>query len=461
MVNLILKFVALCRTSDLKVSTSEALDCISQLQLINTTDEFQFKAVLNTNFVKTRRDQRHFDRLYSLYFHNLELDVTHLENQEQGMDLYQEILESLRDAENSNELEQAIVEFLSGNPLFLLEKLQKLRTSEQISSQALKSNLGGLSGRLEIMLQINQTRNRITRFMENQAGSAEIRPRKQLMDNLNKRLDVALNMLTEENKPDNEGLKQVKSELQRGKGLGEKFFSSLSQSEVEEMRQVIKQLVRRLNDIVTRRWALKNRGALDIKKTLRRAGRYHGIPIEVIYKKRPPRKGKIVTICDISGSVWSAAKFMLNMLFSLQNCFAKVRSFVFISEIAEVTGIFEKHDINEAVEKVMTESGIQYEALTDYGETFVRFKKSYMDSLNKKTTLIIVGDGRSNHFNPQDQILGEMRDKCRRVVWLNPEPERFWNSGDSEMNLYKAYCHEVRPCQNLRQLTAFIQELVL
>ncbi|MBW1898936.1 MAG: VWA domain-containing protein, partial [Deltaproteobacteria bacterium] len=245
------------------------------------------------------------------------------------------------------------------------------------------------------------------------------------------------------------------------KGLGEQFFSSLSQSEVEEMREVIKQLVRKINDMITRRWSSKNRGVLDVKKTLRRAGRYQGIPIEVIYKKRPPRKGKIVTICDVSGSVWSAARFMLNMLFSLQDCFSKVRSFVFVSEIADVTEIFEKNEINEAVEKVMEEADINYEALTDYGETFVRFKKNYMDVLNKKTTLIIVGDGRSNHFDPQDQILGEMREKCRRVVWLNPEPERFWNSGDSEMNLYKAYCHEVRPCQNLNQLTRFIQELVL
>ncbi|RJP78476.1 MAG: VWA domain-containing protein [Desulfobacteraceae bacterium] len=461
MVNLILQFVALCRTSELKVSTSEALDCIAMLQLVNPTDESQFRAVLNTNFVKTRRDQSHFDQLYSLYFHNLKPDVGHLENREPGSDLYQEVLENLRDTETGNELEQAILEFLSGNPLLLLEKLQKLRASEQIPSQVLKSNLGGLSGRLEIMLQINQTRNRITRFMEGQGGAGRTGSRKQIMDNFNRRLDVGLNLLTEENKPENKGLKQVKSEVQQGKGIGEKFFSSLSKSEVEEMRQVIKQLVRKLNDIVTRRWAMKNRGVLDIKKTLRRAGRYHGIPIEVIYKKRPPRKGRIVTICDISGSVWSAARFMLNMLFSLQDCFAKVKSFVFISELAEVTSIFEKYDINEAVEKVMTEAGIQYEALTDYGETFVRFKKSHMDVLNKKTTLIIVGDGRSNHFNPQDQILGEMRDRCRRVVWLNPEPERFWNSGDSEMNLYKAYCHEVRPCRNLNQLTEFIQELVL
>jgi hypothetical protein len=461
MVDLILKFVSLCRTSDLKISTSEVLDCISQLNLINLTDESQFKAVLNTNFVKTRRDQSHFEMLYALYFHDLTPDVDEMNTEAKRLDLYEEILKGLRNEEKGNSLEDAIVDFLSGDPLLFLEKLQQLRNHEEIPSQALKSNLSGLSGRLEIMLEINRIRSRIMQFMEGKSGLTDRGLEQKAVEYFNRRLDNTLNMLTEEVKPDNESLKRVNTEEADKKGLGEQFFSSLSQSEVMEMREIIKQLVRKINDMITRRWASKNRGVLDVKKTLRRASRYQGIPIEVIYKKRPPRKGKIVTICDVSGSVWSAARFMLNMLFSLQDCFSQVRSFVFVSEIADVTEIFEKNEINEAVEKVMEETDINYEALTDYGETFVRFKKNYMDVLNKKTTLIIVGDGRSNHFNPQDQILGEMREKCRRVVWLNPEPERFWNSGDSEMNLYKAYCHEVRPCQNLNQLTRFIQELVL
>ena len=125
------------------------------------------------------------------------------------------------------------------------------------------------------------------------------------------------------------------------------------------------------------------------------------------------------------------------------------------------TDIFEKYETNEAIDKVMTDTEINYEAHTDYGETFVRFKKNYMDVLNKKTTLIIVGDGRSNYYSPQEHILGQMSEKCRRIVWLNPEPDFLWNNGDSEMNTYKNYCHELRPCQNLNQLSRFIEELVL
>ena len=227
------------------------------------------------------------------------------------------------------------------------------------------------------------------------------------------------------------------------------------------MREVIEQFVRKLKDTISRRYAVKNRGALDVKKTLRRAAGYQGIPVELFFRNRPPRKAKIVTLCDVSGSVWSAARFMLNMLYSLQECFTQVRSFVFVAGLDEVTRIFEDCEINQAIDKVLKEADIEYNAATDYGFTFRQFKKDFMDILNKKTTLIIIGDGRSNYSNPEDQILEEMREKCRRVIWLNPETQYFWYTGDSEMRAYQACCTEVRPCQNLNQLLDFIKSLVL
>ena len=120
-----------------------------------------------------------------------------------------------------------------------------------------------------------------------------------------------------------------------------------------------------------------------------------------------------------------------------------------------------KHEINHAIKKILTEAEIEYEVPTDYGETFCHFKREYLYLLDKKTTLIIIGDARSNYFNPRQEILGEMREKCRRVIWLNPEPETIWNTGDSEMFTYQAFCHEVRQCSNLNQVMSFVKELVL
>ncbi|HOG12963.1 MAG TPA: VWA domain-containing protein, partial [Smithellaceae bacterium] len=134
---------------------------------------------------------------------------------------------------------------------------------------------------------------------------------------------------------------------------------------------------------------------------------------------------------------------------------------VFIDQLTNVTGIFEEQDISEAIRVVMEEADVHYSAPTDYGETLRNFNKDYMDLLTKKTTLIIVGDGRSNYMNPEDAILGAMRERCRRVIWLNPEPENLWGTGDSEIQTYLRHCHEVRACRNVNQLFTFIEELVI
>jgi uncharacterized protein with von Willebrand factor type A (vWA) domain len=255
--------------------------------------------------------------------------------------------------------------------------------------------------------------------------------------------------------------KSVKSYDTHLKQLGKISFASLTPTEVAEVRELIEQLVRKFKDTVSLRYAKANRGLLDVKKTLRGSAKYQGIPLEIHYRSRPRRKGKIVTLCDLSGSVWSAARFMLNMLYSLQECFTQVRSFVFVAGLDEVTDIFESFEIKLAIDKVLSEAAIDYNAATDYGQTFRQFKKDYLDILNKKTTLIIIGDGRTNYTNPEEGILAEMRDRSRRIIWLNPETEIFWNSGDSEMRLYQTFCNEVRPCQNLNQLIDFIKDLVL
>jgi uncharacterized protein with von Willebrand factor type A (vWA) domain len=315
--------------------------------------------------------------------------------------------------------------------------------------------------RLALMLQLNAAEDALAEYLTNQRDQLPWEIRRDLKALFDARLESARRLLTSERRPFEDHTKKTISYRRHLDRLGEIHFASLTKKEVEGMREVIEQLVRRLKDTLGRRHAKKSRGVLDVKKTLRRSAGYQGIPMELFFRNRPPRKAKIVTLCDVSGSVWSAARFMLNMLYSLQECFTQVRSFVFVAGLDEVTNIFEDHEINQAIEKILKEADIEYNAATDYGLTFRQFKKNYMDILNKKTTLIIIGDGRSNYSNPEEQILDAMRERSRRVIWLNPETPYFWYTGDSEMRTYQAYCHEVRPCQNLNQLLDFIKSLIL
>ncbi|MDM8517614.1 VWA domain-containing protein [Desulfobacterales bacterium HSG16] len=463
MVNMIIKFAACCRASGLLVSTSEVLDAVSHIKLISVTDENLFKAALKTNFVKSRRDQGLFDRLYAFFFHEINLDVENMEAeqiQDNGFEKQMaDIIENLRDREGEDDIDRAIIDFLSGDPISYLDHITRIRTSEKTNSQVLKSNMDSLSKRLSVMIKLNRMKERVMGPLPDaEEGDGQ---RLGVRKHIDKRLETARAMLSEDPRPENESIKQVKSKDRGDQSLGEQPFTSFSQEEIEKMRHVIDHLARKLKDIVSRRFRARRKGVIDVKKTLRRAGRYQGIPIEIIFKQRSPRKGKIVVFCDVSGSVWSSARYMLNMLYSLHECFNQIKSFVFVSALMDVTEVFEKNKIDEAIKKVMTHEQIRHQELTDYGETLLQFKKDHMHVLTKKTTLIILGDGRSNYMNPREKILAEMRDKCRRLIWLNPEPERFWYTGDSEMSKYKAYCHEIRPCRNLNQLMEFIEELVL
>ena len=460
MVSLVLKFVSCSRAAGLRISTSEVLDCLNQLKLVDILDEKQFAAVLRANFAKSRREQFHFDRLYDLFFHELrqESGISHGDPLSEQI---QDTLVTLGAEQNGNKFQQAVLDFLNGDPLAFLEQMQQGFMAGNGQGGGIGSNLGPMIQRLELMLQINAVEDTLMQFITAQRDRVHWEIRRDLKELFDARLASARRLLMRQSRPFEDDSKKTPSYQQHLERLGEIHFASLTQKEVAGMREAIDELVRKLKDTISRRYTVKNRGVLDVKKTLRRSAGYQGIPVELFFRNRPPRKAKIVTLCDVSGSVWSAARFMLNMLYSLQGCFTQVRSFVFVAGLYEVTGIFKDCEINQAIDKVLKEANIEYNAATDYGLTFRQFKKDYMDILNKKTTLIIIGYGRSNYSNPEEHILDEMRERCRRVIWLNPETRYFWYTGDSEMRAYQACCNEVRPCQNLNQLLEFIQSLVL
>jgi len=456
MVPLITRFASCCRSAGLGVSTSEVLDCLCQLDRIDLSGEKAFRTVLRSNFAKSRREQETFDRLYHLFFHDMHADPPGIAKIDPKQQREQEDLLKNLASDHDDPVYQAIMEMMAGNPQALLEQVQEIHTGKPAEGSPLKSNMAAVSKRMEILLQLN----RASANLERRAAESGFSPRGAAR--LKNRLGAARRILSEEPRPHNPGMIKRTAEPQESeRGLGTRPFSSLTPGETAEMRQSIGRLVRKLKDIVSRRQNARRRGVIDIKKTLRSAAAYQGVPLEICYRKKAPRKAKIVTLCDISGSVWSASRFMLGLLYSLQDCFSRVHSYVFVSDLMEVTATFEKYDIDTAIGRVLDAPAIACDAPTDYGGTFEAFKSGHFSVLSPKTTLIIMGDGRSNYLDPRAATLDEIRHKCRRIIWLNPEPERFWGTGDSEMRTYQAYCHEVRSCRNLNQLTEFIEDLVL
>lgn len=456
---MLLRFVTGARAAGLRVSTAEVLDCLQHLERIDPLEAAQFKAVLQANFAKSRREQAHFERLFRLFFHELRQDPSIARSPELAAAI-QSILQSLQPAAGSDPALQAMVDFLAGDPVRLLERMPV--GGGEGGPPGLPSSAGGSSAgrRMELADRIRMLEAQLAQALAERRDELGWEERRDLSEHFQDRLAVARRLIGEAgaNPLPPEGRRPLRHPLDE---LGAVHFASLTPREVEAMREAIALLVRRLKDRVTRRQAARRRGMLDVKKTLRRAAAYAGVPLEVFHRRRPPRKAKIVTLCDVSGSVWSAARFMLNMLYSLQGCFAQVRSFIFVAGVQEVSDVFKQHAVNPAIEKILKDADIDYNAATDYGRTFREFRQHYLDILNRQTTLILIGDGRCNYTDPQEGILAEMRARCRRLIWLNPEAFQFWYTGDSEMRVFESVCDEVRPCQNLNQLLAFITALVL
>jgi uncharacterized protein with von Willebrand factor type A (vWA) domain len=479
MLNVILKFVSCNRAAGLRISTSEVLDCLRQLEIIDPLHESRFKIVLRANFAKSRREQEAFDRLYHLFFHGMELGLQGDKNlckegwgQEaasipdkiaQFVVQFREATQEIEPKENhADGLDQALIDFLAGNPLAFIHEVFKIHNRDEPPSKLLKSNLGQLSLRLDAMLRINRLKTKTVQFLGSHYGKIDAQADiHDLKEAVKTRLNKALEFLTTEPRLDNTGLVGTGSRELHYKTIGEIPFSNLTQEEAKAVKEIIDRLVQKFKDITSRRFSAAGRGRMDVKKTIQRSVKYLGVPLEIVPRVRPLSRGKIVVLCDVSGSVWSAARFMLNILYSLQTCFSLVKSYVFIERPFEVSSFFVSNEPNEGIKKILNDTRINYDAKTDYGMVFQQFRDCHFKQLDKKTTLIIIGDARSNYFNPRDLLLESMRERCRRLIWLNPEPKKFWGTGDSEMMRYQNHCNEARVCCNLNQLIDFIEALVL
>ena len=341
MVKLIQQFASCCRAAGLRISTSEVLDSLNQLQLINPTDELQFRSLLRANFAKSMKDVQHFDRLYYLFFHEMRMDTADMKQAASYSDLIKKVTKFLKQMPHDNPVYDAVVDFLQGNPLALLREMRRIQTEEEVTM--LRFNLGPLGNRLNVMLQINKAANAARDLVAENYAKTDSAARHDLTAYFAERVDAARSILMYEPRPGDINTKKINTYEQRLKGLGEKSFSSFTLEELEEMREAIDKLVRKLKNIVSRRYSVRNKGNLDVKKTLRASAKYNGVPLDIKYRRKTKRKSRIVTLCDVSGSVWAAARFMLNLLYSLQDCFEKVNSFVFIDHLSEVTSVFEEH----------------------------------------------------------------------------------------------------------------------
>ena len=234
-----------------------------------------------------------------------------------------------------------------------------------------------------------------------------------------------------------------------------------NRDEMAQLERALRPLSRKLAVRLARKRRRRRRGSVDLRHTVRRSLSTGGVPLDLRFKPPRPAKPEIFVIADVSGSVASFARFTLHLVHAISSQFSKVRSFVFVDGLDEVTRLFEGvEDPADAVTLINAEADvIAFDGHSDYGRALMVFHDKYAKDLTKRSTVLILGDARNNYHQAHAEVLADLHYRAKAVYWLNPEPTSYWNSGDSIVAQYAPHCDRVIECRTLRQLEAFVGEL--
>jgi uncharacterized protein len=248
-----------------------------------------------------------------------------------------------------------------------------------------------------------------------------------------------------------------RTRVMREEFLATARLSSLDRSDFERMHVLVRRLARRLaarHALIRRR---ARRGQLDLRRTLRQNMATDGMLFRTRWKRQKIERPKVMALCDVSGSVASVARFLLLFLYSMHEVMAGLRAFAFSDRLIEVSDLLERLEIEPAITAILREVGF---GSSDYGCSFEDFARQALPAIDRRTSVIILGDARSNNTDPRVDLLQAIQQRARRVIWLNPEPQSLWGSGDSEMLRYRPFCHFAGVCNNLRQLERAMTDLL-
>jgi uncharacterized protein with von Willebrand factor type A (vWA) domain len=238
-------------------------------------------------------------------------------------------------------------------------------------------------------------------------------------------------------------------------------FLTSSREQITAMRATVDPLARKLASRLSAKRRHHRRGPLDFRRTIRKSLSTGGVPVYPKYAKPKPSKPELFVVADISGSVSTFAAFTLQLVFALRSQFAKVRTFVFVDGVDEVTELLRKSsNIVEVTTQINADGmGVWLDGRSDYGHALESFWDQWGEQVRRRTSVIILGDARTNYHDPAEHVLKTVSQRAGHLFWLNPEPHGAWNSGDSVLSRYTPYCDGVFEVRNLRQLRAFIEAL--
>jgi len=434
------RLVAFCeelRREGLSVGTSEILDAFEALHNVPWTSPADFREAMAATLAKSQEERRVFDLLFERFFFR----AAEAEALRQGIgeqrryDSAAELdLEELREA-----IREAIAQGRDG----------EMRDLARLAIAAFGRGGEG-SGVVGVDVQ------RIRRTLGLQAGrEAEGDGEAPTLDR------ESLNQFERQLRRELErGLIERTERLPPSRPLAEldRALPTSPAQDLASVHRAVAQLKRRLATLGHEQRGRRKGAVVDVRRTMRASLETGGVPLRLKYRPRRPRRPEIYVLCDVSTSVTSASVFFLSVLHALHDSFRKLRSFVFIERISEVTDVFERErDFRQISQRISREGGVaDVSGYTDYGRVWLEFEAEISEDLDPRSTVIVLGDARTNGREPHAETFGRVAERAGRTFWLNPEPRLYWNYGDSVMAAYERYCDGAFECWTTKHLENFV-----
>ena len=453
----IVKFIAALRSGGVRVSLAESADAFRAVDNLGIQQRDAFRLSLRATLVKEAADLGTFEELFPLFFDGTEAPPL--------MNLTEDLTE-----EEAAMLAEVLRQFGE----HLREMLERLLRGEQLSKEELEQ-LGQMVGlnhaddlryrewmarRMQRVLQFDEVRkamDEIAKLMAQMGMNKERMERmRQLIQANMQGLEEQLGRFAGQKIAQNMSEQRPEDALD---GLMDRPFNALSDDDMHKLRKEVRRLAALLRSRVALRQKRAKTGQLDAKATIRANLRHGGVPFDIKHRDRKV-KPKLVVICDISTSMRYCSDLMLSLIYALQDLVTKTHAFAFIDWLEYITPDLQGRDANEAIGQVLVRMPPGYYS-TDMGNGLQNFADDYLDTIDSRTTLIVVGDGRNNYNDPQLDIFTMLARRSRRTLWLNPEMPMMWGTGDSDMLEYAPICDTILQVSTLAELTAAVDRMLV
>lgn len=444
-------FIAELRLAGVPVSMVESIDAMRAVEHVSLQDRSALKAALGSTLVKNVRDAEAFDVAFEVYF---AYDRTHTVTEDEDLDAQtQEAPPPM-----SGSLQGMVGDALRAGDTDLLRALARLAVSRYAGMEPGRP-VGGLYYVFRTLRALD-----LDALAADAMAEPGLTPLEERL--LREEIDARLEEFRREVEAEvrrrlvaDRGREAVAETLRRTPLLDRDLMHA-TRAELAAVEAAIRPLTRRLTARLARRQKLHSRGRLDFRKTMRSSLATGGVPVEPRFRRVRPSKPDVVLLCDISGSMATFARFMLQFVYAMSTQFSRIRAYAFVDGLDEVTAYFGPGvDFETALRRLGDEAQVvAFDGHSDYGHALERFWD--VRSLTPKTTVIVTGDARTNYRDPRPEVLAGIAEEAKSVYWLNPEPRRFWNTGDSVIRVYEPYCREVVEVRTLRQLESFVEQVI-